>query len=142
MVSKILCLQKYCQTFARNVSCFCSLPCIASTLVLSHAQRRRLPSSTLKLRPHFVVLEVTISISNEESWIGVGVFWDTSKNCAPKLEKSDWRKRKRRYFDWNNIVGFTNTTTVVGIFLNSLFTIAKKFSNKYLSKANFRRACW
>lgn len=62
--------------FAKALPNFCMkfLLLLLITMHDIHAQRRRLPSSTLKLPPYFVVLGVTISRSSEESWIGFGVF--------------------------------------------------------------------
>ena len=70
-------LQKYCQIFWRKVSCFNSLPCVGSRLVLSHANTSNLSSSTLKLTPRFPLLVVMVSILGEKLEISIGLFWDT-----------------------------------------------------------------
>ena len=79
VVSATLWLQKYCQNFWWKVSCFSSLPCIGSILILSHADTSNLSSSTLKLTPCFPLLVVIFSTSSEELEISIGLFWDTPK---------------------------------------------------------------
>ena len=91
MVPKALCLQKYCQIFSQNVSCFCSLLCTTSTLVLSHANTRRLSSSTLKLLPYFVFLGMTIWTLGGELETYIGLFWDISTEFE-STSISPWMK--------------------------------------------------
>ena len=79
--TKCIVLREVFPNFWQNVFCVCSLLCMASTLLLSHADTRSWSSSTLKLEPHFPYVKEAFSTWGRESEIDIGVFWEVPKSC-------------------------------------------------------------